>query len=53
MHPSRIELDSPDMKDGWVVGKSHAFRIPCVAQAESMMPVEERDTTIDKRQSNS
>lgn len=53
LHPSRIELDFPDMKDGWVVGKSHAFRIPCVARVESMMPVEDRDTTKNKRQSNS
>lgn len=30
------------------VGKSHAFRIPCVAQAESMMPVEDRETTNKK-----
>lgn len=36
------------MKDGWVVGKGHAFRIPCVARAESMMPVEDRDTTTKK-----
>lgn len=53
LHPSRIELDFPDMKDGWVVGKIHAFRIPCVARVESMMPVEDRDTMKNKRQSNS
>lgn len=49
LHPSRIELDSPDLKDGWVVEKSHAFRIPCVARAESMMPAEDRDTTTNKK----
>lgn len=54
LHPSRIALGSPDIKDGWVCwGKSHAFRIPCAARAESMMPVEDRDTTTNKRQSNS
>lgn len=30
------------------VRKSHAFRIPCVAQAESMMPVEDRETKKQK-----
>lgn len=53
LHPSRIALGFPDIKDGWVVGKSHAFRIPCAARAESMMPAEDRNTTTNKRQSNS